>query len=426
MKKEVLNASKSGKTNGLPVNDCDHPQVVDLELDRLALGETVPVGKPYDSFQQQTLSDVLSHIRVMSGLCLNDFVNILEGGISRRCYIPGDQLVTVVKCCYDWQEDNATASVFGLLFKDLSLRPIHTSELVEIFSFCVEHFQPVFSSCDPSSLVPILLTLEYLEKALVTCQNSSKVGTKKFYNIIGNRGISQLVALAVQVVDHAHKLSLPGGGASLGPTLLARLQLLTCLGLCNCESETEREEVALSIAVPLSSRLDQLWSLNDRKMVVDSLPSDLVREKLLDIYLDKEYVLHSAAMQSKKTEQFSGCGSSLAKFCCVHLYRTPYLHSGELHNPSHFLYLLTSLLHSILSLKMGGPFLSCPQLECSNQMEMLLAEECLQMQETLKSHISYLVDRLSEDEITLSHLDDQKCWSYLMLLGSLPDVLDTQ
>ena len=399
--------------------------LTDIELDgfsNLTLTETAPGGQPYDDFQREVLSDVLAH--ETSGLCLNDFLNILDSGITRNRYIPGAELLTIIRRCYDWQVDCATASVFALLLKDLAIRPIQSGDLVEIFDFCVEKFGSILSphSSNNVFLTPVHLTLQYLEKALVLCQKKPRI-IASFYKDLGRCGMSQLVTLVVQVVNHIHRLSSPSG--DLGIDILAHLQLLTCLGLCSCESEEEREELALSIATAFSSQISQLQSLDKMKMLFDSLPSDLVREKVLDIYLDKEYVLHSSTTQFKKTEQFSGSGSSLAKFCCVHLCRTPYLHSGELHNPSYFIHLLASLLQSILSLKMGGPFLSSPQLECSAHKALSSTDKSLRTQETLRSHITHLIDRLSEDEIILSYLGDHQCWSYLALLGNLPDILNT-
>lgn len=360
------------------------------------------------------------------GQLVCDLFEILSNAISKRQYLPEDRLKIILNASQNWKREDCVHKMHQILRADLELRPPgnpSTSLIQNTISTSLNGLVTSLLSSSPSNLTALQCQLHYIVNVLTKYhhplaenkQFSVKEITIQIDKVLKRSILKQIVGL-LSTVNHL----LLKSSSTLGilSELHQDLQTLLCLPLLSTSSSRTKDIVCL-----LAEELSQISSLNERKTLLQLLPSDLLREKIIDLHLEKECCLHSSADHFRNTELFQNAESSFSKFCCVHLCRMPYQHDGKLQDPSYLLFLLCSLLQALLSLHMGGPNVSLPfltshiptsEISCSAESRGILA--------SVKSHIPHFIDRLMEDANILEYLVQPQCWMYLQLLCKMTDL----
>lgn len=392
-------------------------------------------GRPYS---QEKLDPLRLSVQTINspGRFIGDFFDILNVGVNGGSYIPSDLIVTIIRAALYWRNEQHCLRLFQLLQQDLRLRKTvkfrHFKELLAMCLDAVEDcMKPVPSSSSPPllpSLRAVELALQYvisvLQKDLI--QHCMEQGKELERKTLVERIKWTTLERTIQVLFSLVHSQL----SERGPTqqldgLVRELMTVLCLPLHLPSHHTTPQclELMQKVAMNFSLLLSKVPSLAMRQLLLRKLPSVYLRQIVIDYHLEMEFTLHSSAAHFHNTVSYRNSEMSLNKFCCVHLCRVPYRHSGELHSPAFFLFLLCTLLQSHLKLLMGFPMVFQPvSYHTPSQPATHLNEELSVCLLSIKPHIERLVDRLSEDENLLATITEQDCWMYLQLLVKMTDL----
>lgn len=208
---------------------------------------------------------------------------------------------------------------------------------------------------------------------------------------------------------------------SLGTVSEIFQDLWTLLCLPVYISRTKTSEVV----TVLTQELGAVNSTDERIRLLQYIPSNLLLERVIDLHLEKHFQFHESAHKLYNTHLYECSDSGLTKLCCVHLCRKPSREMGGLH---YLLFLLCTLLHSILLRETGSPVVNVPSL-ISLESELFAKTQLVDVFEfqgalaSVKSHVLQFIDSLTENATLLEELIQRECWYYLHLLGNMTDLI---
>lgn len=354
-----------------------------------------------------------------------DLVNLLSHCIAQNNCLFEDDILQLLRLSTElWcrQNDHQNYSerkvnmIHHILRQDLRIRPSVFSlqmmdELIRYLNSCLQLLRE-----ERMIGLALRLTLNYFAKAL-TKYCSSESGFNSEY--INRTGKFMYYSKVIRLIFRATTAAV--GAKSLYHTLREDLYTLLCVPL----SIKSPKDVAQSIAFVFEEQLRQIKSLSLRQEILEFIPSVLLKQKVIDVHLEKEFVIHPALAALSNTQTLQGAEFSLNKFCCVHLCRLPYQHDGTLHDLSYLLCLLSALLENHLLLitdihphSMFGP-------AATQKPQRNVPEDFLSVLKSIKPHIAGLVDRLSEDEVLLTQLVSARCWADIQRLSSITETVIT-
>lgn len=423
-----------------------HPRPLDtssapIESSDPRVSQTVFTSRPYNDLKQDQL--LLSVKAIDSpGRFKEDLFDILSIGVNEGSYLPGDVIPMIISKALYWSHEHHCYLLFDLLSRDLILRKKYRlKQLKKIIDCCfdaISLYVSSTSSCpSPStsfpSLAAVLLTLQYIISVFQRdveqcCAEEEREDLKCLVDRIKPNTLEHTVRLLFDLVkcDHTHQ-SLSHHKVS---DLVRELLNLVCLPLLSPSTHNTRTfDMMKKVALNMSMFLSKV-SFVIRRQILLQLPSLYLQQTIIDYHLETEYKLHSSATHFQNTELYRSSSMSLNKFCCVHLCRLPYTHSGELHSLSFFLFLLSSLLKNHIQLLIGFPVVHQPlSLSCTTPQHQALgqvSEELSVCLASIKPHIERLVERLSEDENLIVAITEQECWRNLQLLVDMTEVTSPQ
>lgn len=373
------------------------------------------------------------------GSFIGDLFDMLNTAVNGGYYLPSEQILAIINAALFWTREEHCHRLFQLLQHDLRLRPaVKLKLLKELLTTCLDATEdytnpsPLSSFSAPvHSLTAVELTLHYVISALQKdlmqhCKEEEGEQGRKclIERVISWSCLQHVMKVMFSLVDC--QLTEPTHPLTQQMSRLVReLMTLLCLPLLppSLDTKPQRLELVDKVAFSFSVSLGKVWSLTMRQQLLHQLPSVYLQQTVIDYHLETEFRLHTSAAHFHNTESFRNSAMSLSKLCCVHLCRVPYNHSGDLHSPAFFLFLLCTLLQSHLKFLLGFPMVCQPlSFACpSSQQSPQLSEELSACLVSVKPHIERLVDRLSEDERLLATITDQECWTFLQLLVKMTE-----
>lgn len=203
------------------------------------------------------------------------------------------------------------------------------------------------------------------------------------------------------------ELELSGSNSLCLDTMLS----LALLPLLTCNSEVKQEELSTVLATDLSPYINKVSTTFKKHLVLSRIPSDNIRLKVIDIYLDTCFITASGEhIPEENREPFS-----LSKFKNMHLYKIPVKAEGIRQDLGFFLGLLTMLLQSYLFIVTGVPLLSFLPDKSFGSSGTRFREDLSE----LNHPVMMFINRLSSDPQTSADLITPTNWYYLELLITL-------
>lgn len=364
------------------------------------------------------------------------YLTIIEKLVSQGSYIPSKFLRKVLALVLSVRDVGFVWKMHAILCHDLAIRA-DTNVCEEIVWEAIElglsTLQRHLGSqdCDPSATVLAAeVTLNYLFGLLVKDLNS-KIASPRSSLVKKILSLRTKWPRVIRITDLLFALYQRGQGVPSHPGLpdLQDLLLaLICLPLLTCE-DTDQKELAMKLARELSQRLGTLSSTYKKCQFLLALPSDYLRERVISVHLENNFIVHRSAGVNSDNHIPSD-SVSLASIGSVHLSRMPYDHSGAPHDLSLFLFLLCQLLQSHLHTLHSEPVLSF--LHASTPQDLppswrtvpapLLPDDLQASLLSIQFQVSSLTYRLFEDprlQCELTTLPTN--WLYLQLLTSLSE-----
>ena len=353
------------------------------------------------------------------GYSLYNYLHVLERLLAQGSFIPSEKLLQVLDIVQSNGDQYFLTRMHTLLLQDLSIRKdttVDKRKLWEMMESCLEKCQSL--PVHLSSMIILNYILNVFLKDLNT--HSSELNSSLVEKVLSLQSHYSHIRKLLDLV-----FSLPRTGShtvcdSEVPSLLDVTLSLVCLPLLSC-TELDRKDAATKLARDISTRLNGLDSIHTKCHILEMIPSNYLREKIIDLYLEREFTL---LPQINSASVFTGSSLSLTKISQVHLNRTPYHQNGSPHSLSFFLRLLCMLLQSHLHTLNGTPLVTSlstvnrPQFGV-NSASLTSSEEIQQGLSSMNRRVCGLANRLLNDEIFCVEMTDPVNWFYFELLTSI-------
>ena len=365
-----------------------------------------------------------------------NYLSVVEKLVSQGAYIPTHLLKQVLSQVQQACDEEFVRRMYAILSHDLAIRSnrdIPKEEVVwEAMEQSLNTLQRHLVSQDNTPQVNVFAAetvLNYLFGLLVKdlnsrIENPSTSLVKKTLSLRSKWSrIIKVLDVLFSVYQNSRGVSSHPGVPDVREVLLAMI----CLPLLTCE-DIDRKEMALRLARELSERLETLGSTERKRELLLAIPSDYLRERMISIHLNRNFVMRPSTNSSSDLTQSDNV--SLATIGLVHLSRVPYNHSNTPQDLGFFLFLLCHLLQSHLHTLHACPILSflTPSSLTTNLPPSWLSLPSPLSREELRASllsichpVQTLMFRLLEDPVFLCEITVPTNWLYLQLLTSLTE-----
>ena len=365
-----------------------------------------------------------------------NYLSVMEKLVSQGSYIPSGFLKRVLALVNGVSDEGFVRKMHAILCHDLAIRAdtdVCEETVWGIMEQGLSTLQSHLASQDSDAQATALaaeVVLNYLFGLLVKDLNS-KIDSPRsslVRKILSLRTkwphVRKIIDLLFALYPSDQGVPSQSGMPDLQDVLLA----LICLPLLTCE-DTDRKELAMKLARELSQQLGTLGSAERKCQFLVALPSDYLRERVISVHLENNFIVHPSAGINSDNHCPSDC-VSLASISSVHLCRTPYNHSGVPQDLGLFLSLLCQLLQSHLHTLHAEPLLSF--LHASTPQDLppswrtvpspLPQDDLRASLLSIQFQVSALTYRLFEDPAIQCELTTLPTnWLYLQLLTSLAE-----
>ena len=379
-----------------------------------------PQDHVYTDIQKERLSMIIGGVHADPNRSfLIDLFDFMSSCIAQGHYLPDGEVQRLLDLSKSWRNSRTVHKLHLLLRQDLRLRPETLSpQVIDDINIHLNESMRLLRSDE--QLLPIQLTLNYFLEVLKRCLHCDKITSSvdssiKYEAFIDRTKKWSFFSKIIRMVFIVSEKLEDGRCPQLLLLQAFRQDLLAllCVPLCGKYPQDTVERVAFAFEEGLRGMI----SVSMRKEVLLLVPSDLLREKIIDIHLENEFQFNS--LSEAWLRQLQEAPFNLMKLCFIHVRRVLYTPSGEPHDLSYFLFLIVNLLQSHI-IKITGTqpsSLFSPLLKVQN----VSGDLCAQL-EDIKPHIASLIDRLSEDEVLLKQLFTEDCLSEIQSLSEVVNV----
>ena len=387
---------------------------------RLAYSCDLTSCRPFDKFSQGHLENYAEMIS--KGSDLENYLQILEQLVNQGLFIPTKKIDEVFRVMRKCNNDQAIKGFHFCLQQDVSIRTDASMKSSEFWSKLQKCLDALRSN---RKVLVASVQLSYLSKFLVKNLDANKdeprsslveqlLSSKKSLNI--SSILDVIFSLQARTAD--------GVTSSVSGDLcpLRCLMEMICLPLLTCDPSS-RPELRTKLAREFAMRLGQLAPCSSQLQLINGIPSNYLKEKVLDFVLERKFPLppNSSAVDAK----FSDNDVSIVKITAVHLHRRP---DTSPHSLSFFLSLLTSLIQThLLTVSGSQPLVSLLPSSSPLLTKQLLATNGLPstmeggaVQEALfdmYTGVLQLTERLTQDERYIEEMTEPTTWFQLQLLS---------
>ena len=385
---------------------------------RMSFSCDLPKCKPIDKFSSGHLENYAEMVSKEGDL--ENYLNTAERLVNHGCFFPINKLDEVFRVLWKCRSEQAVKRMHFILQQDLSLRT-DTSMKESHFSHWMKRCLKALET--NRHLLVASVQLLYLHNLLVknldthTARPKASLvdqllSTKKTLNI--NAVLDAVFSLLKQTTNNISSV------VPLSP--LDCLLGMICLPLLTSEPAA-RPEFRTKLAREVAVRLDKIDSHDEKYQLINAIPSNFLKEKVIDFVLERNFRLPFESASA--AQAFSDNSVSFAKIISLHLHRLPRHPNGTPQSLSFFLQLLSCLIQShLLTVTSRQPLVSLlpsapplPHHFLVDNSE-ILAEDQLQ-EALLDMHhgVLQLTDRLSLDEAYVTEITEPNTWFLLQLLS---------
>ena len=389
---------------------------------RLVYGCDIPHSRPFDKFSQGHLENYAE--MVSKGGDLENYLHTVERLVGLGWFFPTAKLEEVFRLMWRCHSEHAVKKIHFFLEQDIALR---TDTRMKRSHFW-HRLQKCLDSIKSNSNVLIAsVQLSYLLKFFIKNLDDNKLepNASLVEQLLSSKKTLNISNILDAIFSHQVRTVSPVIGVQCP---VESLLTMLCLPLLTCDPSS-RPELRTRLARDIAMRLNNLRPYSLQYQLITKIPSNYLKEKVLDFVLERNFVLSSTSTSVGKT--FADNSVSFAKIASVHLHREPRHPNGSPHSLSFFLQLLTSLIQShIVSVSGNQPLVSVvpssPPQPLPDEFTTSSTMDDTQLRETLldlHAGVLQLTERLSQDDRHFIELTEPSTWFHLQLLSLITSAL---
>ena len=381
---------------------------------RLVHGCDIAHAKPFDKFSQGHLQNYVELVSKEGDR--ENYLYTVERLINLGWFFPTSKLAESFRFMWNCESEHVVKKMHLLLEQDVALRTdtcMTSSRLWYQIGNCLEAIK------SNSKVLLASVLLSYLLKFLIKNLDSNKLDPKAslVHLVLSSKktlNITRVLETIFLYLERERSLSPVTVGVECPvQTLLTML----CLPLLTSDPST-LPELRTKLAREISSQVDQIRPYSLQHELIAVIPSNFLKEKVLDFVLERNFSLPSELSATART--FSDSSVSFAKIASVHLYREV----RHQHRLSFFLQLLTSLVQShIVSVSGNQPLVSIvpssPPQPLPDEFSTSITMDDTRLRSALldlHAGVLQLTDRLSQGKHFVEVAEPCN-WFYLQLLS---------
>ena len=385
--------------------------------------------RQFDKFSQGHLENYAELVSKEGDI--ENYLYTVERLVNQGFFFPTSKLSEVFHVMWKCRSDYAIKKLHFCLQQDISLR--------SDTSMKSSHFWPKLRKClnalaSNTRVLVASVQLSYLLSFLIKNLEANRhdLRSSLVEQLLSSKNMSNVSAI-IDAIFSLHTSHVDSDASLPIPAPMDCLLVMVCLPLLTCNPSTLLE-LRTKLAREFAMKLDGLNSHAAQYQLISAIPSNYLREKVLDFVLERNFTL---CVQSDAVAQaFTDNVVSFAKITKLHLHRLPRHPNGSPQNLSFLLQLLTALIHThlmtmtgsqpLVSLLPSSPSLSDQfMVNSSSRSSSQLMDESKVREELLEMHSSVLrfTDRLSQDNQYFIELTEPTTWFQLQLLSLITSTL---
>ena len=389
---------------------------------RLVYGCDIPHTRPFDKFSQGHLENYAE--MVSKGGDLENYLHTVERLVNLGCFFPTTKLEEVFRLMWRCNSEHAIKKMHFFLQQDIALR---TDTHMKSPQF-LHRLQKCLSAIKSNNKVLVAsVQLSYLLKFLIKNLDYNKLEPKASLveQLLSSKKMLNITNILDAIFSHQERAVSPVIGVQCP---IQSLLTMLCLPLLTCD-RSSRCDLRTKLAREMVIRLDGLRPYSLQYQLISNIPSNYLKEKVLDFVLERNFALSPQSMGV--AQAFADDSVSFAKIASIHLHRDARYPSGTPHSLSFFLQLLTALIQSHIVSQSGSQPLvslvpSAPPQPLPNEFTTSTVRDDDQLRQSLldlHAGVLQLTGRLSQDEQHLIELTEPSTWFHLQLLSLITSTL---
>ena len=381
----------------------------------------------FDKFSQGHLENYAELVSKEGDI--ENYLYTVERLVNQGFFFPTSKLSEVFqfmwKCCYDY----AIKKLHFCLQQDISLRG-DTS--MKSYHFWIKLQKCLNALASNKRVLVASVQLSYLLSFLIKNLEANKHDPRSSLveQLLSAKNMSNISAI-IEVIFSLDMGCVDSGTLLPTPAPVDCLLAMICLPLLTCNPST-RVELRTKVARQFAMKLDGLNSHVAQYQLISAIPSNYLKEKVLDFVLERNFIV--CAQSGAATQAFADNVVSFAKITKLHFHRLPQHPNGSPQSLSFLLQLLTALIQThlmtatgsqpLVSLLPSSPSLSDQFVVNSIESSQLMDKSKVR-EELLEMHSSVLrfTDRLSQDNQYFIELTEPTTWFQLQLLSLITSAL---
>lgn len=393
---------------------------------RLAYSCDLSHCRQFDKFSQGHLENYAELVSKEGDI--ENYLYTVERLVNQGFFFPTSKLSEVFRVMWKCPNDHAIKKLHFYLQQDISLRS-DTSMKSSHFWFKLRQCLNALTS--NTQVLVASVQLSYLLSFLIKNLEANKHDPRSSLveQLLSSKNMSNISAI-IEVI-----FSLQAGHVDSATSLPTHapvdcLLAMICLPLLTSNPFTH-PELRTKLAREFAMKLDGLSSHTAQYQLISAIPSNYLKEKVLDFVLERNFVCDQSGAVA---QAFASNVVSFGKITQLHLHRLPRHPNGSPQSLSFLLQLLTALIQThlmtvsgsqpLVSLLPSSPSLS-DQFMVNISRSSQFMDESQVRDELLEMHSSVLrfTDKLSQDNQYFIELTEPTTWFQLQLLSLITSAL---
>jgi hypothetical protein len=389
---------------------------------RLVYGCDIPHARPFDKFSQGHLENYAE--MVSKGGDLENYLHTAERLVNLGWFFPTAKLEEVFRLMWRCNSESAIKKMHFFLQQDIALR---TDTHMKGPPFWLRLQKCLGAVKSNDKVLVASVQLSYLLKFLIKNLDDNQIDPKASLveQLLSSKKMLNVTNILDAIFCHQERAVSPAVGVHCP---IQSLLTMLCLPLLTCDLSS-RSDLRTKLAREMAMRLDQLRPYSLQYQLITNIPSNYLKEKVLDFVLERNFALSPQSTDVART--FADDSVSFAKIASVHLHRVARHPNGTPHSLSFFLQLLTALIQTHVVSESGSQPLvslvpSAPPQPLPNEFTTNTVRNDDQLRRNLldlHAGVLQLTDRLSQDDQHFIELTEPSTWFHLQLLSLITSAL---
>ena len=389
---------------------------------RLVYGCDIPHTRPFDKFSQGHLENYAEMVSKEGDL--ENYLHTVERLVNLGWFFPTAKLDEVFRLMWRCKSKHAIKKMHFFLQQDIALRTdthMKSSHFWRKLQKCLDAIK------SNRKVLIASVQLSYLLKFLIKNLDDSKLEPKESLveQLLSSKKTLNITNILDATFSHQERDVSPTVGVQCP---IQSLLTMLCLPLLTSDPSS-RSELRTKLAREIAMRLDRLQPDSLQYQLITIIPSNYLKEKVLDFVLERNFRL--SPQSADVTRTFADDSVSFAKIASVHLHREARHPNGSPHSLSSFLQLLTALIQAHIVSESGSQPLvsivpSSPSQPLPNEFTTRNTRDDDQLRQNLldlHAGVLQLTERLSQDDQHFIELTEPSTWFHLQLLSLITSAL---